>query len=291
SIGFKIAPRINAAGRIDDPYIALSLLLQEENNEKAQKLSQKLEALNIKRQEMTQEAMMEAGRKMMNAKYVPSIIIDSSPDWHVGILGLISGKLSEKYARPSIIMQDFGDTLVGSGRSPEFFNITDALAANKKHLISFGGHAQAAGFNLKKENLEAFIKGMTSYSNRQLKDKDMKPSLNIDCELDHKNLDLDFLKELDQLRPFGIANERPKFILKGIKPLFIDQVGRDKSHLKFSLNLNDKDLGVIAFRMGEHAQTLRQHRKIDLVFHLEKNVWNNRESLQLQALDFRKSEE
>lgn len=291
SIGFRIAPRINAAGRIDDPYVALSLLLQEEDSEKAENLSKKLETLNMKRQEMTQEAMLEAGRKVMNLKYVPSIIIDYSPDWHVGILGLVAGKLAEKYARPTIIMQDFGDTLVASARGPEFFNITEALAASKEYLISFGGHAQAAGCNIKKENLEAFIKSITSYTNKKLKDKELKPSLYIDCELDRQELDLEFLKEVDQLSPFGIGNERPKFILRGIEPLFIDKVGRDKSHLKFSLNLNDKELSVIAFRMGEHAQTLREHRKIDLVFHLEKNVWNNRESLQLQGLDFRKSEE
>ncbi len=290
AIGFRIAPRINAAGRIDDPYVALTLLLQDKLNEKVDRLSQKLEALNLKRQEMTFEGMLEAEERLSHARPFPKIIIDSNTEWHVGILGLIAGRLTEQHARPTIIMQDLGDTLVASARGPQFFNIVEALTANKKHLIAFGGHAQAAGFSLKKKNLKAFTKDMNSYTEKKLKGHDLMPYLNIDCELDHKNLDLKFIKKLDKLRPFGIANERPTFVLKNIEPLFISQVGKEKSHLKFNLSLNDKDIGVIAFRMGKHVDTMRRHRKIDLVFQIEKNVWNNRESVQLHALDFRKSE-
>ncbi|MFA6917723.1 MAG: single-stranded-DNA-specific exonuclease RecJ, partial [Candidatus Gracilibacteria bacterium] len=156
TISFRIAPRINAAGRIGDPYLALSLLLQDEGSKKVHALGQKLEDLNVERQNKTEKATKEAEAFFTNQTELPYILVSEHKDWHVGILGLVAAKLVEKYNRPAIIMQDFGDTLVASARSPRFFNITEALAELKEYLVSFGGHAQAAGFSLKKENLEKF---------------------------------------------------------------------------------------------------------------------------------------
>ena len=288
TIGYKIAPRINAAGRIGNPYLALTLLLQEEESEKLDKLGKKLEDLNSKRKEMTIEAQKEA-ENLINQQELPYIIIAENPDWHVGIIGLIAGRLAEKYFRPAIIMQDFGDTLVASARSRDAFNIIEAISAHKDLLISFGGHAQAAGFNIKKENLEKFKKALTTYARKKLKNVDLKPKLEIDCALCAKDLNFDLIDELDKLKPFGIQNEKPTFILKGIEPQFIQQVGKEKQHLKFTTYINEREINTIAFRMGEFADSMRRHRKIDVAFHLERNIWNNKEQLQLQVLDFRKS--
>lgn len=289
TIGFRIAPRLNAAGRIDDPYVSLSLLLQDEASEKVNLLSEKLEKLNSQRKDMTRDAFIEA-EKSMDLQNMPFILIAENTAWHVGILGLVAGQLSEKYARPVIIMQDFGDMLVASARSPLYFNITDALTAHSKYLVTFGGHAQAAGFNIKKENLEKFKKEISTYAKEKLKNTDLKPILEIDCELCDKDINFDLLKEIEKLRPFGISNTKPTFLLQGMEPHFIDSIGKEKEHLKFILRTNNQDLHVIAFRMGRFVDNIRKHRKIDLVFNLERNHWNDKDYLRINAIDFKESD-
>lgn len=290
SIGFKIAPRINAAGRIDDPYVALSLLLQEEESEKVHLLGQKLEDLNIERQLRTEKALQEAEQYFVDQKELPYIFIADNKDWHVGILGLIAAKLVEKYNRPAIIMQDLGETLVASARSPKFFHLTDALSQFSDYFVSFGGHAQAAGFNIKKENLAKFKEQFQEYTAKTLKNIELTPVLEIDCELGEGDISFELLEELKYLEPFGIGNEKPIFILKNIEPFFVGQVGREKNHLKFVVKSQDKEVQAIGFHMGQFADELRQYKKIDMVCNLEKNIWNNREYLQCRTIDIRESE-
>ncbi|MFC1615514.1 single-stranded-DNA-specific exonuclease RecJ [Patescibacteria group bacterium] len=288
TIGFQIGPRINAAGRIGDPYIALSLLLQKEKSNKTFELSKKLEQLNRERIELTYDALEEAEEQILkNHDQLPEILIAEGPDWHVGIVGLVAGRLAERYGRPSIIMQDFGDTLVASARSLEFFDITQALRECQDLLETFGGHAQAAGFGLKKENLEKFKKRISIYTKKQLKEIELKSILDIDCEIKPEEISFDLLENLKKLEPFGVANQKPKFLLANIEPFFVDQVGKEAKHLRFKVNINNQEFTVIAFSMGHHADSIRQRRNVDIAFHLNRNVWNNRETLQLQALDIR----
>lgn len=289
TIGFRIAPRINAAGRIGDPYLALSLLLQEEENEQVNALGNKLEELNDLRREMTKLALLEAEKRISTSRNLPYILIAESPDWHVGILGLIAGKLAEKYTRPSIIMQDFGDTLVGSARSNGFFNIIEAISAHDKYLISFGGHAQAAGFSIKKENLENFKKELSAYTEQKLKGIELKATIAIDCEIKKGEIGFDLLEKLEKLKPFGVDSENPTFLIKDVEPSQINQVGKEKNHLKFNVSLHESEIRVIAFKLGEFSETLREHKKIDLVCNLSRNKWNGRDYIELHALDFRES--
>lgn len=289
-IGFQLAPRINAAGRIGDPYTALHLLLQEEHCEDTRILGDRLEQLNRERQNMTEQALKEAEEDICRENNMPAIIIAHNPNWHVGVLGLIAGKLVEKHGRPSIIMQDFGETLVASARSPEYFNIVEVLAAHKDCLLSFGGHAQAAGFNIKKSALQHFIAKISAYSEEKLKNVELKSTLEIDCELFGREISFDLIAEIEKLQPFGVDNKKPVFILNGLEPQFIDQVGHDGSHLKFTARSDDRKFPVIAFRLGRFAAQLRQHRKIDLVCQLDRHQWRDRDFIQLQALDFRPNE-
>ncbi len=290
TIGFRLAPRINAAGRIGDPYVALSLILQEEKGEKLNLLGQKLESLNVQRQEMMQEAIDMVEIELAGGE-APFIVIKKDAKWHVGIIGLVAGRLVERYGKPAIILQDFGDELVASARSPEYFDMIEAITESKDLLISFGGHAQAAGFNLKKENYEEFCKKISAYARKKLAGKAMKPRLKVDCVIGKDEVTMKLLKELDELKPFGIASSRPMFVLKGVEPLFVNQVGRERSHLKFSLQLGNNRTEVIGFRLGSHVDEMRKHRKIDVVCHLDLNSWKNKNLLQLQVLDFRKSEQ
>lgn len=286
-IGFQLAPRINAAGRIGDPCTALTLLLQEDQNENIKILGDKLEQLNRERQNMTEQALKEVEESFSQNTTQPYIFIAHNRNWHVGILGLIAGKLAEKYGRPAIIMQDFGDTLVASARSPEYFNIVEALAAHKDHLVNFGGHAQAAGFNIKKNELQNFITKISNFTGEKLKDVELKSTLEIDCELSGEEINFDLIDRIEKLQPFGVDNKKPTFIINSLEPQFINQVGREGNHLKFTARLNNKNFPVIAFRMGCFADNLRKHQKIDLVFQLDRHRWKDRDFIQFHALDFR----
>lgn len=285
TIGYRIAPRLNAAGRIGDPAMALNLLLEEVDHAKVDELGKALEELNSKRQDLTFSALDELENLFSGSEDLPFILIAQSPDYHVGILGLVAGRLVETFGRPAIVMQDFGDNLVASARSPEYFNITDALANFKELLISFGGHAQAAGFNLKKENLAQFTSAITEFAKEKLSKMELMPTLEIDSELALHDLKFELVEEIENLKPFGVGNRKPLFVLKNVEPHFISQVGKERDHLKFTIDGINYPLNAIAFRMGQHADTIRGHNKIDLVFQLEKNIWNGRTTLQLQVVD------
>lgn len=289
TIGFRISPRINAAGRIDHPYFALQLLLSTEEEGKGHQLAQHLEKLNGQRQQMVIKAMEEAEAQFASRGHGGKIFIAWSPDWHVGILGLIAGRLAEKYAMPSMILQDFGDYLVASARSPEFFNVTHALAANKELLEAFGGHAQAAGFNIKKEKLEAFVEAMTAYAEGKLKDQNFKPNLTIDCELTSSDISENLMKFLEQMEPFGVGNEQPLFLLRNVRPHLSKRVGKEQKHLSFKVDVGGKNYSVIAFKLAEHEEILKQNQAIDLVCHLERNDWKGQSHIQFRAVDFKPS--
>lgn len=290
TIGFRIGPRINAAGRIGDPYIPLQLLLQAPQSPKISEFSEKLESLNKQRQDMTAQAIQEAQAHFAD-QATPLILVASHPDWHVGILGLIASRLVEKYSRPAIIMQDLGDTLVASARSPEFFSIIEAITAAGEHLITFGGHAGAAGLSLKKSQLPAFKEKILAFAAEKLKDHPLRPTIKIDCELPHHEISLDLIDQLSHLEPFGIGNLEPVFIIKNLEPVFAKAVGKTQDHLTFSFNTPQAEFKVIGFNLAEHIDLIRQHRKIDLVCQLEKDSWKGRISLKVRAIDFSPTQE
>lgn len=283
-IGFQIAPRLNAAGRIGDPYDALHLLIQEENNEKVAVLSKKLDDLNKLRQEMTDCAIEEAA-KTFSPNDLPYIFIASHPQWHVGILGLIAGKLVEKYSRPAVIFQDLGDILVASARSPYSFNIIEALVLCGEYLISFGGHAQAAGFSIKKENFKKFIDKLSKHAEKHLSNTELAQTLEIDCELSPHEINFNLLEQIEKLKPFGVGSSRPAFVINDTKPLFVEKVGAAGNHIKFNVHIGDQNFRVIGFKLGEFTDKIRSHKKIDIVFHLDRDNFRNRNEIQLQALD------
>lgn len=283
AIGFQIGPRINAAGRIGDPYMALELLIRDDSGLQTEQLAAELENLNIQRREMTEIAIKSAANRI-SPENPPYLIFEHSPDWHVGVLGLIAGKLSEKYGRPAIILRDKGDTLVASARSPEYFNIIEAISACGEYLVGFGGHAQAAGLTVEKSKLDQFKTAISLFAEEKLQNINMEPTLNIDCEIQGQEITLDFLEQISQLEPFGIGNDRPSFIIRDAAVSYPEQVGKDRSHLKFTVH---SGLKVIAFSMGDLLERIKQNPCIDLVFTIEKNYWNGREYIGLQALDFK----
>ncbi|MCD6109536.1 single-stranded-DNA-specific exonuclease RecJ [bacterium] len=285
TIGFQIAPRINAAGRIDSPYYALQLLINGKQTDKARKLANQLENLNKKRQTMLRSALVEAENSFLQHINNP-IIIEYNQKWHVGIIGLVAGRLSEKYSRPAIILQEFDDYLVASARSPEFFNIIEALTEHSDLLDHYGGHAQAAGFNISKENLSKFIKEMNSYTEKKLKNCDVTPKLSIECEIKPQEINWDTIEFIKSLEPFGIGNDRPKFLLRGAEVENARTVGKSDDHLSLTFDLNGQQIKGIAFNFGEFIDYARKHRNLNIVFQLEENEWKGRKSIQMKLIDF-----
>lgn len=284
AIGFLLGPRINAAGRISHPSHALQLLLNGDS--RGDLLAKNLEQLNRKRQNMMMELSVIAEELARNQINDPVIIV-KNPAFHGGVIGLIAAKLCDKYSRPAIAMEVRDKTYIGSCRSIQGINIVEALTAAKKLLTHFGGHAAAAGFDLPKANFEKFQKLVKSHVGKLLNAKECKPTIDIDCEI----LDADITKKtIEMLRwfePFGVSNEKPRFLCKNLTIKDFSTVGAEKKHLKIVMKTAGAEISGIGFSLGKFAAELRGKKQIDAVFELEENYWNGKTSLQLVIRDFR----
>lgn len=277
-IGFSIAPRINAAGRIAHPYIALQLLLHEDEI-KAETTARYLEKLNQLRKEMTEKACAEAENHVQKFG-MGQVIIAKSPDWHTGILGLIAAKMSEKFHRPAFIFHDRGDFLTASVRSPQTHNIMTLLQKVSHLMENFGGHAQAAGLNITKEKFEEFCGAIHDHAKNIPVEN--APDLEIDCEIFPQEITLENTELIEKLQPFGIANEAPIFALYNAKILEARPVGKNAEHLKFVVEAGGKNLDAIAFRYAESNLT---GKIINLAGTLEKNCFNGTTKIQMKVID------
>lgn len=284
AIGFFLGPRINAAGRISHPSHALQLLLQSEKYTAAS--AAKLEGFNQKRQKLT-DSLMEIAETLAKRQLKDSIIIISHPEFHGGIIGLLAGKLSEKYSRPAIVMEDRGEILIGSCRSIPEINIIEALDIVRDMLGHYGGHAAAAGFDLKKKSLPDFMRKIKNHVAALLKNEKLKPTLYADCEIPHKEVSQENARIVQQLEPFGIENAVPRFVCKALPVHGWSVLGNAKNHLKIQTTLAGTPVDCIGFKLGEFAGALRGASTIDVVCELEENVWNGTQRLQLKILDFK----
>jgi single-stranded-DNA-specific exonuclease len=199
-IGFKIGPRINAAGRINHPYYALQMLLHEGDTSEGKSKARHLEQLNSERQQMVQKAMLEADLKFAEWPADRKVFIAWSPDWHVGIVGLICSRMVEKHGLPTIILQEFDEHLVASFRSNEVFNAVDTLNEVKDLLSHYGGHAQAAGFSISKADLPEFVERVSAYAAKILASHDFAAGLMLDAIVQHQDINDNFLRLISPMK-------------------------------------------------------------------------------------------
>jgi single-stranded-DNA-specific exonuclease len=279
TIGFQIGPRINAAGRMDNPLWAIQTLLA--SGDDAFKKSQKLEELNRERQLLSGNIYKEALSKINPSD---AIIIAEGQGWSSGIVGLIAGKIQEKHSKPTLILDDRGDFLIGSARSVPGFNVVEAIKQASHLLETFGGHEQAAGFHLKKDKYEEFKKILREYSKEYFAKNPHRPIVNIDTYLTDKDLHIDNCETIQKFAPFGIANEEPKLILENARVINVKKIGREAEHLRFTAISGVEMVNGVAFRMAAHEEKLANATK--LVANLQKNTWEGRDSLQLNLVDF-----
>lgn len=279
TIGFQIGPRLNASGRMDSAYWGLQTLLA--TGAEAHEKSQKLEELNRDRQDLTQKIMQEAEAHL---RLEEPLIIEAGEGWSSGIVGLIAGRLQEKYNKPTFILEDRGDHLVGSARSLPGYHTVEALRRVEHLLEHFGGHEQAAGFHLKKENYDAFREGLQNHAKQHFSKSPLAPTLNADLILEPEELTLEALEKIHSFSPFGVGNPRPLFWLKKASITEARPVGSESKHLKFKARLGKNEWGGIAFHRAGDAQALL--KATELLVELQKNTWNGKTTLEFQLVDF-----
>lgn len=290
-IGYQIAPRINAAGRMRHASIAYELLM-EKNENRANRLALEVEEENSKRQKVTADILKKVKEEIGSQDKIPKVIIMSSPQWKIGIIGLSAGKLVEEYARPVILLQEKEGFFRGSGRSIPGFNLVEALQRQEKFLKKYGGHNQAAGLTLIQEKFEDFKKSFLTDIEKTIPVKLTKTIL-VDAKIKLKEINPKLCEELLMLEPFGKENEFPILMLKNVKVINKKLLGNGEKHLK--LWIGDKNtleiFEAIGFGLGdgESLDKIKIGENIDLLFNLEKNNWNGSCGLQLKIVDYQKS--
>lgn len=295
---FSIAPRINAAGRIDSGNKAVQLLLAETFDE-VDAISKLINTHNETRKgldrEITKEALklIEEDEWLMNAK---STVIFNK-DWHKGVVGIVASRLTETYYRPTIVLTESNGKAVGSARSVRGFNVYEAINECSDLLEQFGGHFYAAGLTMDLDQLVPFKLKFNQVVSRTITEKQLVPEIEIDCEIDFRDIFEKqrsgiprFYRILKQIAPFGPDNLRPVFVSRGVKDTGASRLLKDE-HLKLSIFQSDYPeltMNAIGFGMAEFFP-LVQEGLIDIVYTLEENHWNGSSSLQLMIKDIRKS--
>jgi single-stranded-DNA-specific exonuclease len=289
-VAFALAPRINAAGRLDDAAIAVRLLLTADPGEASQ-LAAGLDRQNRERQDLEgailAEALAQADREHDLAH--DRAVVLASPAWHPGVIGIVAARLVERLGRPVALIGRMGEEARGSARSAAGWHIAEALGRCADLLLHYGGHRAAAGFSLAPEQIPAFRERFLALAGVELREDDLVPTLKADAEVDLEAVDLSLVDELARLAPHGTGNPEPVLVTRGIQVMrFPRRVGHN--HLKMKVRQASRGgqvLEAIAFNFGQYLEVLerRDAPSIDLAYVPERNAWNGREILQLRVRD------
>lgn len=284
-LGYILGPRINAAGRIGSPLDAVKLLVSK-NISVCKSIAHILNETNFQRQYLTQSGIDEAESLIEGSK--KKILFVVSDDWHEGIVGLIAGKLNEKYHRPVLVGTRNEDGVKGSARSISGFNITNALSGCSEYLERYGGHELAAGFTVKKGKEKEFSKCIEEIANKEISEEMLTRDLNIDLHLDSGDINMKLVKELDILKPFGYGFSKPLIALTDLVIFKKKIMGKLGNHMKLVCKGNDIDLiTLVLFNCDLDTQILREDDRIDVVGGADINSWNGNEEVQFLVKEWR----
>lgn len=299
TISFQIAPRINAAGRMDHANVAFALLMAETEAE-ATDLAGQLQKNNTDRQKLTEQLIKEARKQIKETQQEKNpIILIIGEGWSTGIVGLIASRIKEEFSKPTIAMGLNNNTITGSGRSVPGFNMIAALQSVPQFFHKFGGHPQACGFSLKSADLlEEFKTALLEKATVGTKDIDLTPQIKIDAAITLEEVDWKLFDILQKFEPFGMANEEPTYAATGLTVMGVNPVGADGKHLRLMVKHNTHIIHkTIAFGFGDPNKhpdnwgvTLKPGDKIDLAFTVGVNEWNGSRELQLMVVDIKKGQ-
>ena len=284
---FIIAPRVNAAGRMDEAGKAVELFISPDKKT-ALDFAAQLQSDNTDRREAdrttTQEAL-ELIEKDPTAITKKSTVV-FQPHWHKGVVGIVASRLTEHYYRPTIVLTRSGDIVAGSARSVPGFNLYEAIHACKEHLLGYGGHFAAAGMTLEENKVEAFSEAFEKIVSQTIKEEQLTPIIDIDLEISLSELNLSLYKLIGQMEPFGPENLRPVFWVRQLKNTGYSKIVKE-DHIRFSVTDGTTSFSGIGFGLAKKYALLQSD--FDLAFTLDENEYNNQRTLQLRVLDVRPS--
>ena len=283
TVGFQLAPRLNALGRLDDPNPAIDLLTGFDDEE-VHEIALMIQEKNEERKEIVQSIYEEAKSLVDPNK---SVQVLAKEGWNPGVLGIVAGRLLEELGQTVIVLNLEDGRAKGSARSIEAVDIFEALDPHRELFIAFGGHAGAAGMTLEAEQLDALSEILETYVKDKGIDAKGKSKLYLDEELDLENLSLDTVKSFERLAPFGMDNQKPVFYIRNFQVENARSMGAGDSHLKLKISKGNANFEVVAFGQGSKATEFAQTKQLELAVTLSVNQWNGQTTLQLMMVDAR----
>jgi single-stranded-DNA-specific exonuclease len=286
AVGFRLAPRLNAAGRLEDATRGVELLLETESG-RAAAIAAELDASNAERQAIERQILADAlarvqGNPAMGGR--KSIVLASAA-WHPGVIGIVASRMVDLFHRPTVLIALQDGSGRGSGRSIPGFHLYDALDACADHLVKFGGHRYAAGLSIDEATLESFVDRFEEVSAGLLSADDLIPVLRVDAELSPHEVTADLANAISSLEPFGAGNPEPLFVLKDME--IVQRWALRGNHLKVRLSAAGRTFDAIGFNLAEKGASLSG--TVDIAFALGWNEWNGRKNLQLNLKDIKAS--
>jgi len=287
TLGFQIAPRLNAAGRLEHANIALNLLLEAEPVAAATQAAQ-VELINQRRQQLTQTILSEAKEKVLVIQD-RKILALVGEGWPKGVMGLVAGRLAEEYFKPVIVLESTSGLSTGSARTAGEFNLIEALKFSSEHLLKFGGHKQAAGLSLETSKFELFYQKILEHADTNINEQNSERVLELEAELDESQLSIVNCQLLQQLEPFGVGNPRPKFLVSAVKILLSRPVGATGKHTQYQMQKGNKTISAIAFNSAYLEKNFKVGDTVDVAAELIEDGWNGRRDVKLKIADMRVS--
>ena len=284
-ITWMVAPRINTASRLDNALPSYELMMTE-SVERAQELALWLEQKNLERQQITTRAT-ESARGQVSTKGIKPLLIVEAGDFPAGVSGLVAGRMTEEYYRPTVVIKTGKRISTGSCRSIPEFNIVQALTKCDEFFTEYGGHAQAAGFTILTHNLQLLEERLIKLATRDLEGVDLRPRIDIDAEVNFKVLSNEAYAEIQKLEPFGQGNPAPVFMSRRVRVVNCRTMGNSAEHLRLRLQQDDIAFDAVAFNAGDNIKEITT--ALDIVYNLELDQWNGRSSLRLNIMDFKKA--
>ncbi len=290
NVVFIIAPRVNAAGRMDDAAKAVKMFIEDDYT-KAKEFAEMLHSDNSDRKDadstITEEALAMIANDEIMISRKSTVLFQSH--WHKGVVGIVASRLIEKYYRPTVVLT-LGEKLVGgSARSVPGFNLYEAIHACREYLIGYGGHFAAAGMTMLPDNVTAFSNKFEEVVSASIEPRLLIPELIIDAEITFKSINEKFFNIIKQMEPYGPENPRPVFITKKIQNTEWTRIVKEQ-HIRFVVKNENITLTGIGFNLSEKFSLLAENKPVDLVYTIDENEWNGETHLQLKVIDFRLSE-
>lgn len=293
-IGFMIAPRLNAMGRLEHAYDSLRILLTRDPK-RAADLAKLLALTNQERQRLTKESLKSAQAVIDEETKKKKLFVLYSEEWQQGIIGLVAGRLTDQFCRPVLIISKGVEDSKGSARSVDGVNIVEAIRTCSDILVNCGGHPAAAGFTIKTNKIEEFKKRLVSWAENGVKDEMLTPILTIDRVLETKDINDSTIDIINSFAPFGMSNTEPIFLTNNLEVVDLKLLGQERQHLKIrvidkSSESSYSSFEVIGFGMGLRANELRLGSNVDIAYNLTRDTWMGKTKMSLRLRDFRVSE-